>query len=154
MTPEQLAVKAALQERTDALVRRMDEISPPEPGLEDASLTKMRRTAARLRSGKLRPPAMDITPEELAEALERTVRWREMMNWALAEAADIMRTIEIVCGREETRLLNDCLTVFHEGRRLAKAAGPDSKVAKCVEAMQRAWRVSYGRVPKAKPRKP
>ena len=136
---------ARLHERMLHVQQRMAEAPEPEPGLLGLSHRKMRRTAARLRAGKFKAPPGDLSAEQIAERLERTIAWEETMKWARAEILDIHAELSAIQEGAATRAMDWAINVFHAAKELAKEKGPDSDVAKSVEVMERAWRESFPR---------
>src|SRR5689334_10781333 len=81
---------ARLNERMLYVQQVIDNAPQPEPAFLGLSHTKMRRTIKRLRAGKYVPKDIgDLTPEQLADALERTIAFEETMKWAREEIAGI-----------------------------------------------------------------
>ncbi len=139
---------ARLHERMLAVVKILAETPDPEPALLGLCHRKMRRTAARIRSGKFSIPPGDMTPEQIVEAMERTIHWEETMKWIRAEVADITKEVEAIQDSAAKRAMDYVMGVFHAARELAKEKGPDSEIAKSVEVMERAWRADFPRAKK------
>ena len=139
---------ARLFERMLAAQKILAETPDPEPGFLGLSHRKMRRTAARIRSGKYKIPPGEMTAEQIVEAMERTIHWEETMKWIVAEINDLMKEVEALQNSAAKRAMDYAIKVFHEARELAKEKGPDSEIAKSVEIMERAWRADFPRTKK------
>lgn len=139
---------ARLHERMLAVLKVMAETPDPEPVFLGLSHRKMRRTAARIRAGKFSIPAGDMTPEQIVEAMERTIHWEETMKWVRAEINDLIKQVEALQDEAAKRAMDYSMKVFHAARELAKEKGPDSDIAKSVEIMERAWRAEFPRTKK------
>lgn len=137
---------AALNDRMLYIQQCLDNTPPPEPGFLHLSHAKMRRAILRLRAGKWVPKDLgDVTPEQLADAMERTIAWESMSRWARAEIADIQRQAEAFQGAAYARAMDEAIKLFFAGKQLAKEQGPDSDVAKGLQAMKRSWRHDFPR---------
>jgi hypothetical protein len=123
----------------------------PEPAFLGLSHTKVRRTIARIRSGKYAPKNVgDLTPEQIAEALERTLAWEVTMKWAKAEIAELQRQTAAIQQAALTRVMDQAVDAFFAGKELAKKQGPDSDIAKALETAKRSWRHDFPRTRKKK----
>jgi hypothetical protein len=138
---------ARLNERMLHVQQCVDSAPQPEPAFLGLSHAKMRRTAARLRAGKYRPEG-ELTPEQLADALERTIAFETTMKWARAETMELTRQMEELQGAAHARAMDEAIQVFFAGKQLAKEKGPDSDVAKSLETMKRSWRADFPRTKK------
>ena len=140
---------AALNDRMLYIQQCIDNTPHPEPGFLGLNHTKVRRAIRRLRAGKWVPKDLgNVTPEQLAEAMERTMRWEAMWRWARAEIADIQRQAEAFQSAAHARAMDEAIKIFFAGKQLAKEQGPDSSVAKSIEAMKRSWRHDFPRTRK------
>jgi len=137
-----------LNQRLAFVNQRLAEAPRPEPALQGRSHCEMRRTAVRLRAGKFRPPASDMTAEELADAMERTIKYEETVLWARLEALDIAEKFRALYAAVESEMLDDSLAVFHHGKKLAKQEGANERVVESVKVMKRSWRESFARARK------
>ncbi|HEX7190664.1 MAG TPA: hypothetical protein VF381_03725 [Thermoanaerobaculia bacterium] len=144
---------ARLFERMLAVHKVITETPEPEPGFLGLSHRKMRRTIARIRTGRYNVPPGELTADQIAEALERTIHWEKTMKSARAELVDIIQKLEAMQDVAAKRAMDEAIKIFHAARELAKEKGPDSDVAKSVEIMERAWRESFPRVKKRQRRK-
>ena len=142
---------ARLHERMAYVQQCIDNAPPPEPEFLGLSHAKMRRTIARLRSGKYVPKDLgDATPEQIADALERTIAWEIVTKWARKEFAAIQLQLEALQGAAYVRAMDGAVKMFFAGKQLAKEKGPDSDIAKSLEVMKRSWRNDYPRTKKKK----
>jgi len=142
---------AALNDRMLYIQQCLDNTPPPEPGFLHLSHTKMRRAILRLRAGKWVPKDLgNLTPEQLADAMERTIAWERIWRWARAEIAEIQRQTEAFQGAVYGRAMDEAIKLFFAGKQLAKEQGPDSDVAKGIQAMKRSWRHDFPRTRKKK----
>lgn len=139
---------ASLYERALAVVKLFIETPEPEPALLGLSHRKMRRTAARIRAGKFKVPPGEMTGEQIAEAMERTIHWEVTMKAVNAEILDLIEKIDALHDAAAKRAMDEAVRVFHAAKELAKEKGPDSDIAKSVEIMERAWRESFPRAKK------
>jgi hypothetical protein len=140
---------ARLNERMLYVQQCVDNAPQPEAAFLGLSHAKMRRTAVRLRAGKYVPKdAGDLTPEQLADALERTIVYETTMKWARAEAVEIQRQLAELQGAAYARAMDGAVKIFFAGKELAKEKGPDSDVAKSLETMKRSWRAEFPRTKK------
>lgn len=142
---------AKLHERMKLVQEWVDKAPQPEPAFLGLSHAKMRRAAARLRTGKYVPKDIgDLTPEQLADAMEPTIAWEIVMKWARAEMAAIQLQLEALQGAAAVRAMDGAVNIFFAGKQLAKEKGPDSDVAKSLEVMKRSWRNDFPRTKKKK----
>ena len=142
---------ARLNERMLYVQRCVDDAPQPEPAFLGLSHAKMRRTATRLRAGKYVPKDIgELTPEQLADALERTITWEKTMKWARAETTELMRQMAEIQDAAQTRAMDEAIQVFFAGKQLAREKGPDSDIAKSLEMMKRSWRADFPRTKKTK----
>ena len=154
MRAEQFTAEVEKLNQRIALVnQRIAEAPRPEPGLEGLNHTKMRRTAARLKAGKFLPPGNDMTPEQLADAIERTIAYEKVMKWAQLESLDIAEKFTAMYAAVESEVLDDSLAVFHYGKKLSKEEGAPERVTESVKVMKRSWRESFPRSRGKKKRK-
>src|SRR5437868_5146979 len=123
------------------------ETPEPEPGFLGLCHRKMRRTAARIRTGKYKVPG-NVAGEQVAEALERTIRWEKTMKWARAELLDVDAQFAAIEGTAAARAMDEAVRVFHLGKKLVKERADDSELALSIETMKRAWRQSFPRARK------
>src|SRR5437763_10192094 len=104
---------ARLNERMLYVQQILDNTPPPEPAFLRLSHAKVRRTIARIRAGKYMPKNVgDLTPEQIAEALERTIVWEMTMKWARAEIAGLMRQTAAIQGEAMTKAMDEAVKVF------------------------------------------
>lgn len=142
---------ARLHERMLYVQQRIDQAPQPEAAFLGLSHAKMRRAIKRLRAGKYLPRDMaELTPEQIADALERTIAWEETMKWARGESKQILWEMEALQGAAQARAMDEAVKVFFAGKQIAKEQGPDSEVAKSVQAMKRSWRSDFPRTKKKK----
>ncbi|HEY2093171.1 MAG TPA: hypothetical protein VGJ81_14905 [Thermoanaerobaculia bacterium] len=142
---------ARLNERMLYVQQCVENAPQPEAAFLGLSHAKMRRTIARIRAGKYVPKDRgDLTPEQIADALERTIVYEETMKWARAEAAEIQRQLLELQGAAYARAMDGAVKIFFAGKQLAKEKGPDSDVAKSLETMKRSWRAEFPRTKKTK----
>src|ERR1700739_3714756 len=129
---------ARLNERMLCVQQVLDNTPPPEPAFLGLSHAKVRRTIARIRAGKYVPKNVgDLTPEQIAEALERTIVWETRMKWARAEIAELQRQSAAIQGEAITKAMDEAVRLFFAGKEIAKEEGPDSEVAKALETAKR-----------------
>jgi len=142
---------AILHERMRHVQQCIDDAPRPEPGFLGLSHAKMRRAILRLRAGKWVPKDLgDVTPEQLADAMERTIAFEETMKWAREEIAGIQMVTNAIQGAAYARAMDEAIKVLFAGKELVKFQGPDSDVAKGLEAMKRSWRRDFPRTRKKK----
>ena len=136
---------ARLHERMMHAGRVFADAPEPEPAFLGLSHRKMRRILARIRAGKYKIPPGELTAEQIAEAMERMIRWEEAMKFVQTELLGIQAQFEALRGAAEARALDGAIKMFHAAKEIAKEKGPDSDAAKAVEVMARAGRESYPR---------
>ena len=122
------------------LADRMKDPLPLRPGRGHAPF---RRRAARLRSGQCHPP--DVPAEELAAALEQSVLEDDLKVAKRRETVAMADDLSAALAREMAELRERNLAAFHELKRQAKGADPDSPIAQETRRLQRAWRKEGGR---------
>lgn len=103
----------------------------------------MRRTAVRLRSGKLRPRHPGADPIELAGRLEKGARWLEVLETLAREFLDTAARLQVLIDSAEAEIYAVAVTTFLDAKQLAKE--PGSTLGPWVEAMARALRLEKGR---------
>jgi hypothetical protein len=142
---------ARLNERMLYIQQCVANAPEPEPAFLGLSHTKVRRTIARIRTGKYVPKNVgDLTPEQVADALERTLAWEVTMKWARVEIEELQRQTAALQEAALTRVMDQAVDAFFAGKELAKKQGPDSDVAKALEKAKRSWRHDFPRTRKKK----
>jgi hypothetical protein len=134
--------------RFGTVARRIDEDKDVAfaPWLRPAmSLSALRRTAARLRSGAIRPADPRISPLVLADVIERSIAKELLVRWIVAELnrnVELRRSIEERNERERVRRL---VSGFHRLKKSEEASDPDSPASERVRRLHRERRNELGR---------
>ena len=134
--------------RFGAVVRRMEENKEVafapwlRPGM---SLSALRRTVARLRSGAIRVADPRLSPLMLAAMIENAITKELVVRWIVAELSgnsELRRSIEERDERERVRRL---VAGFHRLKKSSDAREPDSPVAQRVRRLHRERRTELRR---------
>lgn len=145
------------QKERDASIEKLDEgmkvlreligqLSPePVPLPPNQCRALYRRRAARLRSGEMESPFPDVPAEAVAQVYELSVRQGELMRAIQKQLLTMGRELAATVAGEIAELREHNLAVFHELKRLAKEADPDSPIAQETLRLKRAWRKETGR---------
>lgn len=116
----------------------------PWPG-PDANLAAMRRTAARLRSGALRPPHPSIDPKVAAWVIERGAEQQGLVYDTVAEMRTGATAGDEVRARKERERLMHRRAAFHRLKLSPEAQDPESRAADKVRRIHRQRRRELGR---------
>jgi hypothetical protein len=110
-----------------------------------ANLAAVRRTAERLRSGRMRPPHPSIDPLVLAWVLDRAAAQQRVVQESVADA-DIHRALSAsVRSRYERERLMRRRAAFHRLKRSPEARDPESDAAWKARQLHRQRRRELGR---------
>lgn len=112
------------------------------PGMSHSAL---RRTAARLRAGVIRPEDPRVSPLMLADLIEQAIE-RELLVKLIVEEAreydEMCRSIEEKAEEERARRY---VAAFHRLKKSPEASDPESPAAQRVRRLHRSRRHALGR---------
>jgi hypothetical protein len=134
-----------LDEGFEVLRRLVGQLTEPLPLPPQRGHARFRRTAARLRAGEVQSPDPEVPAEELAASLEESVQQAEILKAIQRQLLTMGRDLAATVAGEIAELRELNLAAFHELKRLAKDADPDSPIAQEARRLQRAWRKETGR---------
>jgi len=132
--------------RLESMLQRFAQALPLGPwfrfGMSDSAL---RRTAARLRAGTIRPGDPEVSPEQLADILERAIAQRVLLKMTLDDAREFVRLYHSVGEKYETAKTKRYRAAFHRLKKSSEAKDPESRAARRVRRIHRARRNMLGR---------
>lgn len=111
----------------------------------ELSISELRRTVARLRSGAIRLADPRISPLMLADMIEKSVEKELLVRWIVAEldgTSELRRSIE---ERDENERVRRLVAGFHQLKKSPEASDPESPAAQRVRHLHRERRNELGR---------
>jgi hypothetical protein len=112
------------------------------PGM---SLSALRRTVARLRSGAIRLADPRISPLMLAQILEDAIAKELVVRWMVATLGGNNELRRSIAAREERERVRHLVAGFHRLKKSPEAQEPDSPAAQRVRRLHRERRNELGR---------
>ena len=112
-------------------------------GCRQSSPARMRRTAMRLRSGKVGLRSADLDPNDVALRLERVARWFEMMEALLALITKTSAELGKLLGAADAEMELMAVDTFLEAKQRARQ--PRSRLAEPVQNLRRELRLHQRR---------
>ena len=120
-------------------------VSPRERGRWGRpSGASMRRTAARIRTGKLPVPNADVPPSELAEVLEEMAA-QALLESVKNETLEFERRCRELDEQEHARRKRAVVAELYRLKRSFEASNPESPVAERIRELNRYLRKELGR---------
>jgi len=114
------------------------------PGIPPwVTYAELRRTAARLRSGKLRGDPR-IAPNDLADLIERSIRQDQLVRGILKSELEQTKFERELDQQDEANRRRGLRAGFHRLKSSPQAADPESPVAEKVRSLNRKLRNELG----------
>jgi len=117
------------------------------PGLNHAAL---RRTAARLRAGKIHNIDPRIPSHVMADLIEKSIAQDLMVQQVVDEAREFRQMVQEFEEKEETARGRSLVAGFHRLKKSPEAADTESPAAEKVRRLNRERRNELGRARKRK----
>jgi len=109
------------------------------------TVSELRRTVQRLRSGAIRPADPQLSPLVLADVLEKTILKEQFKRWMVAELGGNNELYKSIKEREEEERDRRRDAEFHELKKSEEARDPDSPAAQLLRELNRERRHEQGR---------
>ena len=109
------------------------------------SLSELRRTVARLRSGAISLADPRISPLVLADVIEKSIVKELLVRWIVTELGGNTERFRAIKEREERERVQHRVAAFHRLKKSPEASDPDSGVAQRVRRLDRKRRNELGR---------
>jgi hypothetical protein len=112
------------------------------PGL---SLSALRRTVARLRSGAIRPADPRVSPLLLADLIEKGIAKELLVRWIVAELGGNHALHDEIEERDEQERVRRLVAGFHRLKKSCEAGDADSRAVQRLRRLHRKRRNELGR---------
>ena len=112
------------------------------PGL---SYSALRRTAARLRARTIRLIDPRISPQMLADVIEKAIAQELLVKSVATEMIQFSEVVRELREKDEAARARRFVAGFHRLKKSPEASNPESKVAQRVRRIHRARRNKLGR---------
>jgi hypothetical protein len=143
-------LNAECGERLESMLRRIGQVKAVVPWLRPGmSYSALRRTAARLRAGVIRPDDPRVSPILLAEMIERAIEQELLVKLIVQESREYGEIYRSFVEKDEAERARRYVASFHRLKKSPEARDPETPVAQRVRRIHRARRNALGR-----PRKP
>jgi hypothetical protein len=132
--------------RFESMLRRFSEVQEVIPWLRPGlSCSALRRTAARLRAGKIRSIDSRIPSHVLAEAIEESIAQELLVKSVTMEMLELREMRRELKEKYEAERARHIVAGFHRLKKSPEASNPESPVAQNVRRMHRVLRNALGR---------
>ena len=150
-TKDREFLNAEIGRRLESMLQRFGQAPPLVPWLRPGmSYASLRRTAARLRAGVIRPSDPRISPYVLADMIERAIEQEllvKLVAMEMRELGGISRSREEKNAAEREKRY---VAAFHRLKKSPEASDPESPAAQRVRHIHRRRRNALGR-PRRRP---
>jgi hypothetical protein len=132
--------------RLESMLQRFGEVKEIVPWLRPGqSYAELRRTAARLRNGTIRPIDPRLSPIQLAEIIEKTIAQEMLVKSVATEMFEYRQLSAQFRAKYEAEETRRQVAGFHRLKKSPEASDPGSKVAEKVRRIHRKRRNALGR---------
>jgi len=132
--------------RLESMLQRFSSVEELVPWLRPGqSYSDLRRTAARLRAGAIRVIDPRISPQILADVIEKSIAQELLVKSVAMEMSQFNQMLQELREKQEAERARRFVAGFHRLKQSPEARDPESKVAQRVRRIHRARRNELGR---------